>query len=89
MNKFEENETTKVPPFENMLDQSEQDEKVDSLNKIKSKRNNALVKSCLKEISMAARNDRNVISTIYAAVKARATLGEVTRALKTVYGSWQ
>jgi len=89
VNQFQENETTQVPPFENKLDQSKQNEKIDSLNKLKTKRNNALVKNCLEGISTAARNNDNVISTIYEAVKARATLGEITRELKTIYGSWQ
>jgi len=62
---------------------------VDSLNRIRGERDNGKVKAALERLGADARAERNVMPAIMEAVKAYATVGEITTQLAGVYGRYQ
>ena len=70
---------------------SEQDTQmqIDSLNRIRAERDNAKVKTALARLGADACEERNVMPAIMDAVKAYATVGEITQELAGVYGRYQ
>ncbi len=62
---------------------------IDSLNRIRGERDNAKVKAALARLATDARAERNVMPAIMDAVKAYASVGEITRELAGVYGRYQ
>jgi methylmalonyl-CoA mutase N-terminal domain/subunit len=62
---------------------------VDSLNRIRGERDNGKVKTALARLGADARAERNVMPAIMDAVKAYATVGEITGELASVYGRYQ
>ncbi len=62
---------------------------IDSLNRIRGERDNAKVKAALARLATDARAERNVMPAIMDAVKAYASVGEITRELAKVYGRYQ
>jgi len=64
-------------------------EQLDRLRKVKRERNNAKVKEVLGKLHDAADRDENLMPTIIEAVKAYATLGEITNVLRSVFGEYK
>jgi methylmalonyl-CoA mutase N-terminal domain/subunit len=64
-------------------------EQIDRLEGTRAERDDARVMRALRRISDDARNDRNVMPAVIDAVKAYATVGEVTRCLAEVYGRYE
>ena len=62
---------------------------VDQLQRVKSERNSSEVEKCLDRIKQGAKTDKNLMPSMIEAVKAYATVGEITQALKDVYGEYQ
>ncbi len=62
---------------------------IDSLEQIRAKRDNDQVSAVLERIKADAAADRNVMPAIVDAVKAYATVGEITQKLVEVYGRYQ
>ena len=62
---------------------------IDSLNRIRGERDNAKAKAALARLASDARAERNVMPAIMDAVKAYASVGEITRELAGVYGRYQ
>jgi len=62
---------------------------VDSLRKVRSERDDAVVKSCLDQLTQDAKDGKNAMPAIMAAVKAYATVGEMTNAMIEVYGHYE
>ena len=62
---------------------------VDKIEKLKMRRNNQKVKELLNEIEGAARCNKNLMPPILAAVKEYATLGEISDALRNVFGEYR
>jgi methylmalonyl-CoA mutase len=56
------------------------------LSEVKANRDAAAVTRCLAELTEAARGGQNLVPLAIAAMRARATLGEVSNALVTVFG---
>ena len=83
--KEEEEHEVQMHPY------SEQDTQmqIDSLNRIRAERDNAKVKTALARLGADAREERNVMPAIMDAVKAYATVGEITQELAGVYGRYQ
>ena len=83
--KEEEEHEVQMHPY------SEQDTQmqIDSLNRIRGERDNAKVKAALARLATDARAERNVMPAIMDAVKAYASVGEITRELAAVYGRYQ
>jgi methylmalonyl-CoA mutase N-terminal domain/subunit len=59
------------------------------LRRLKNKRSSSAVKSRLEELGSCVRSGQNLMPSIIEAVKALATLGEVTRILKEAYGEYR
>ena len=62
---------------------------VEKLRQVKTERNPTEVKKCLNRIKQDARSNQNLMPSIIEAVKVYATVGEITRTLKDVYGEYQ
>jgi methylmalonyl-CoA mutase N-terminal domain/subunit len=61
----------------------------DRLEKLRAERDNEAVGSRLKAVEEAARKGENLMPYLIDAVKAYATLGEITDVLREVYGTYQ
>jgi methylmalonyl-CoA mutase N-terminal domain/subunit len=62
---------------------------LEKLNKIKNARDNRKVGECLGKIKTDARDNKNLMPSVIKAVKAYATVGEITSAIKEVYGEYE
>ena len=84
VNKF----TVQEPPPKDLLKISDAVEKAQkqSLADVKAKRDNAKVAETLKALEAAARGTDNLLPPILAAVKAYATLGEISDVFREVFG---
>src|SRR5579883_1643303 len=83
--------TSQVVPSPPILriDPEMEREQIDRLRKLRAKRDATRVTACLKEVESAARENRNLMPTILQAVKAYATVGEISDALRRVFGEYQ
>ncbi|MBC8490427.1 MAG: methylmalonyl-CoA mutase, partial [Bacteroidetes bacterium] len=83
--KDEETKTVEFHPYneENALKQ------IARLNKIKKQRDSQKVKECLGRIKKDAKEKINLMPSVIEAVKAYATVGEITKTLKDVYGEYK
>jgi len=61
----------------------------EKLSKIKKERNNVKVKETLALLKKAARGKDNVVPPILEAVKAYASLGEISDTLREVFGEYR
>ena len=59
------------------------------MKKLKKDRDNAAVAAALKRLRAAARGTENLLPPILLAVKAYATVGEMTNALQDVFGDYR
>jgi methylmalonyl-CoA mutase N-terminal domain/subunit len=62
---------------------------VASLKQFKANRDMALVQAKLDEVTAAARGTQNLLYPMKEALRANATLGEVSDALRAVFGIYQ
>ncbi|MBL4612199.1 MAG: hypothetical protein JKY91_00500, partial [Emcibacter sp.] len=70
-------------------DTRDADQQVKNLNAVKAERDQAEVDRTLAQVKTDAEADRNVMPAIVEAVKAYATVGEITKKLVEVYGYYQ
>ncbi|RIK94032.1 MAG: methylmalonyl-CoA mutase [Proteobacteria bacterium] len=70
-------------------DQAGAEKQIASLKKLRAERNAAEVERCLKELRADAQANRNVMPALVAAVKAYATVGEMTNVLVDVFGRYK
>jgi methylmalonyl-CoA mutase len=62
---------------------------LEQLDEIKRNRDNSVLESALKSLTAAAESDQNLLEAAIIAARARATLGEISDALESVYGRHQ
>jgi methylmalonyl-CoA mutase, N-terminal domain len=62
---------------------------VERLGKLRARRDSGRVAAALKAVEDTARTDRNLLPAIFEAVKAYATVGEISDALRKVFGEYQ
>ena len=62
---------------------------IDNLRRVKAERDGGRVGECLDRIKMVAREKENLMPYLIEAVKAYASIGEITGALKEVWGIYQ
>ncbi|MGB9735280.1 MAG: acyl-CoA mutase large subunit family protein [bacterium] len=62
---------------------------IERLKKVKEERDNSVVEKSLKRLKQAAGSKENLMPFIYDAVKAYATIGEITNTLKEVFGEYR
>ena len=77
----------KMPPILK-IDSRVEKSQVRALKKLKKERDNERVQACLKRLREQARGPGNLMPAILEAVTAYATVGEVTTALKDVFGEY-
>jgi methylmalonyl-CoA mutase N-terminal domain/subunit len=70
-------------------DEDDAHRQITSLNAVRKRRNDAQVTAALARIEADARAGANVMPAIMEAVKAYATVGEITRTLVAVYGRYR
>jgi methylmalonyl-CoA mutase N-terminal domain/subunit len=70
------------------IDNAVEKQQVRSLKKLRRERDNGAVQSALGRLRDAAKGTTNLMPSILEAVEAYATIGEVTNALKDVFGEY-
>ncbi len=77
-------------PLKGLLEVSEtvREEQIQRLKEIKAGRDESAVKDALSAITRAAASDTNLLDACLPAVRARATVGEISDALETVFGRY-
>ena len=65
------------------------EDQVARLHRVRSQRDQAAVSAALQALESAASSEANLMPAIVAAVRARATLGEVSSALRSVFGEYR
>jgi methylmalonyl-CoA mutase N-terminal domain/subunit len=83
--KEEESRTVKFHPY----DENNAREQIVKLTKIKKERDSQSVEDCLEKIKKDAKDNLNLMPSVIEAVKVYATVGEITKALKEVYGEYK
>jgi methylmalonyl-CoA mutase N-terminal domain/subunit len=84
VNKFTSDEATDVPVLK--VDSERERNQVERLKKFKSARDSSKIDALLDDVRAAARGSANLLYPMKAALKAHATLGEVSDALRDVFG---
>jgi len=85
MDEKEEARDVEIHPY----DSSEAEKQQERIGRIRGERDTAAVAAALDEIRRAAGTSDNLVPPVMAAVRAMATVGEVTRALHDVFGGYQ
>jgi methylmalonyl-CoA mutase len=77
-------------PLEDVLEvpSSVREEQIARLKEIKNKRDNAAVQKALEAVTQAAESGGNLLEVTIPAVRARATLGEISDAMEKVFGRY-
>lgn len=86
VNCYNEKDDSKVPIYK--LNAKIAKNQIKSVIKLKKKRNVEEVKNTLRDLETVVRENRNAMPYIITAAKNRATLGEISDAIKKVYGSY-
>jgi methylmalonyl-CoA mutase N-terminal domain/subunit len=82
--------TEEQPTFELLeIDQSAAEKQIERLKRLKGTRDGGEVNRTLDAVRQAARNDENIMPIMIDAVKAYATVGEITDALRDVYTEYK
>jgi methylmalonyl-CoA mutase N-terminal domain/subunit len=71
------------------IDQESEARQIEALLHIKEKRDQSQVTHTLEGLSTAAHEGINIVPAVVLAVKAYATVGEITDVLREVYGKWE
>ncbi len=84
LNEYVTAEEMKIPIFR--VDARIDEERQRELQELRRRRDNSAVERTLAELDAAARGDANLLPPILAAVKAYATIGEISHVLRQVFG---
>src|SRR2546428_401166 len=87
VNEFVAEEERGVPTLR--MDEDIERSQIGRLNALRTKRDSARVKSTLAELQRRAATTENLLPAILAAVEAYATVGEISDALRRVFGEYQ
>ena len=87
LNKFTEKEAPKGKLLR--IDEKVQQEQIAFLNKVKNERDNDAVKEKLETLKTAAKGDDNLMPLILDAVRAYASVGEISNVLREVFGEYK
>ena len=87
VNEFKIDEEVEVEVLK--VDPEVRRKQIERLNKIKSERDQKKVEEALRRLEKAAEKGENIMPAMMEAVKAYATVGETTQALKNVYGEYK
>jgi methylmalonyl-CoA mutase N-terminal domain/subunit len=87
VNRFTQESRSQVPI--QRIDESLERKQVERLRALRSQRNQAEWKKAIEAIKNAARSRENLMPRIVDAVEAHATVGEISDAMRTVFGEYQ
>ena len=87
VNEFQINEATE--PELLRIDESVRLKQIDRLNKVRMKRNQSNVRASLDVLAAASRSNQNLLPAILACVESYATVGEISDALRKVWGEYE
>jgi methylmalonyl-CoA mutase N-terminal domain/subunit len=88
VNKYREDEEEREIEFHDYKSEEAQ-KQIKRLNKAKRERDGSKVSKALKELKKAAEAEDNLMDTVIDAVRAYATVGEITATVKEVYGEFK
>ncbi|GAG38864.1 unnamed protein product, partial [marine sediment metagenome] len=71
------------------IDEGVEKRQIDRLRKLKRERDNEKVSRVLDKVRKVAESDENIMPVLIEAVKAYATVGEITDALRDVFGEYR
>jgi methylmalonyl-CoA mutase N-terminal domain/subunit len=71
------------------INESIRQDQIKKLNELKSNRDQQRVTECLLTIKEAAKNGTNLMPPVIEAVEAFCTLGEISDALRSIFGEYQ
>ncbi|MEO8413475.1 MAG: methylmalonyl-CoA mutase family protein [Ginsengibacter sp.] len=80
---------TEIAPQSFRIDDNIRQVQTDRLKIVKAERNNNKVIACLKEIKVHATNNENLMPVVIDAVENFCTLGEISDALRSVFGEYK
>lgn len=86
VNKFTIDEAPTTIAFK--IDDSIREVQIDKINTLKKNRDNAKVAACLDAITTAAKGTDNIMPLVVEAVESKVTLGEISNALRSVFGEF-
>lgn len=81
------NGSTNVASFS--VDESIRQVQIDKLNRLRAQRDGTIVEGALQEIRSAAQENRNLMPGVLKAVENSCTLGEISNALRAVFGEYK
>ncbi len=87
LNDFKQEEEAEVEIFE--IDPETEKKQVARLEKLRAGRDNRVVTEILKRVRQTAETDENVMPVLIEAVKSHATVGEISDALRSVFGDYR
>ncbi|MBA7706032.1 putative methylmalonyl-CoA mutase large subunit [subsurface metagenome] len=87
VNKFTVNEEPEVQQLE--IDKSVEKRQIERLRRLRQERDNELVRQLLHKLRQVAKGDANIMPVLIEAVKTYATVGEITDALRDVFGEYK
>jgi len=87
VNKFTTEEEPEVELFE--IDEVVEKKQIERLEKLKHQRDNERVRQVLDKVRQVAQSDENVMPVLIEAVKAYATVGEISDAFRDVFGEYR
>jgi methylmalonyl-CoA mutase N-terminal domain/subunit len=87
VNEFQAEEERQIPTLR--IDPALEREQIARLQALRSRRNASETRSALAELERRARTNENLLPTILAAVESFVTVGEISDALRRVFGEYQ
>jgi methylmalonyl-CoA mutase, N-terminal domain len=87
VNRYESEESSPLPLLR--IDPEIERAQVERLRKLRARRDAARVAALLQEVEATARSERNLMPAILEAVKANATVGEISDAMRRAFGEYQ
>ena len=87
VNKFTIDKEAPIPGFK--IDDNIRIIQTEKLNRLKAKRDKQKAESCLQEISLAAKDGRNLMPLVIEAVEHHCTLGEIADILRKLFGEYK
>jgi methylmalonyl-CoA mutase N-terminal domain/subunit len=87
VNKFVTEEETKIELLE--IDDGVEKRQIERLRRLKQERDNEAVSQVLDKVRRVAESDENIMPVLIEAVKAYATVGEITDTLRSVFGEYR
>jgi methylmalonyl-CoA mutase N-terminal domain/subunit len=87
VNRYQEQAKANTPILK--IDPEIERQQVERVRRLRKRRDDARVRAALAAVEAAARSDQNVMPAIFQAVKAYATVGEISDAMRQVFGEYR